>query len=125
MLATPPAVDGQIHVNDATSPGPKVHGIDITPLTQCAHWHSEKDIIAIKHKCCGAYYACISCHEALAAHEPRVWPRGEWSTKAVLCGRCRMELTIREYLGSGSMCPGCSAAFNPGCALHYELYFEA
>lgn len=107
------------------SSGPKVHGIDVTPLTQCAHWHSDHDIVAIKHKCCGEYYGCISCHEALAGHEPDVWPRGEWATtRAVLCGRCRRELTIGEYLGSGNACPGCEAGFNPGCARHYELYFE-
>lgn len=104
---------------------PKVHGIDVTALTQCAHWHSERDIIAIKHKCCGEYYACIRCHDALAGHPAAVWPRAhQRDAKAVLCGRCRIELTAAEYLGSGNVCPACSAAFNPGCALHYELYFE-
>lgn len=120
--------EDQHHAKRAHSPvsaGPKVHGIDITRFTQCAHWHSELDIIAIKHRCCEKYYGCISCHEALAGHEPDVWPRAEWATtRAVLCGRCRRELTIEEYLGSGSVCPGCKAGFNPGCAKHYELYFE-
>lgn len=103
---------------------PKVHGVAVTPTTQCAHWHSDRDVIAIKHKCCGEYYACISCHEVLAGHKPEVWSRGERATKAVLCGRCRRELTVDEYLGCRNLCPGCAAEFNPGCALHYELYFE-
>jgi uncharacterized CHY-type Zn-finger protein len=103
---------------------PFVHGVEVRPHTQCAHYHSERDIIAIRHKCCGEYYACIACHEALAGHLPQVWPRAERTTKAVLCGNCRTEMTISEYLASGNQCPQCQAAFNPGCANHYHLYFE-
>ncbi|KAH7014341.1 zinc finger CHY domain-containing protein [Microdochium trichocladiopsis] len=104
---------------------PVVHGIDTTAQTQCAHWHSPRDVIAIRHRCCGEYYACISCHEALATHAPEVWPKSEWHTaKAVLCGKCRTELTIAQYLACESTCPHCRAAFNPGCARHYDLYFE-
>jgi uncharacterized CHY-type Zn-finger protein len=107
------------------SPTPTVKGLDVTPRAQCSHWHSPRDIIAIRHKCCGQYYACISCHEALAGHPPQVWPRDEQrGAKAVLCGACRRELTVAEYLASGNACPGCRAEFNPGCALHYDLYFE-
>lgn len=105
----------------------EVRGLAVTPLTQCFHWHSERDIIAIRHKCCGEYYACISCHEGLTArdHQPEVWPKSEWqATKAVLCGSCRKELTVEEYMKCRNVCPGCSAQFNPGCALHYGLYFE-
>lgn len=109
-------------------PRPAVHGLAVTPLTQCAHWHSARDVIAIKHKCCGTYYACISCHAALANHAPAVWPLREQRgpARAVLCGRCGREWTVEEYLGCGNVCPGeaCGAAFNPGCAGHYELYFE-
>ncbi|VUC38077.1 unnamed protein product [Clonostachys rosea] len=101
-----------------------VHGLEVTPLTQCSHWHSDRDIIAIRHKCCGRYYACISCHEALAQHEPAVWPRSERNAKAIVCGNCRGELSIDEYLSCNSTCPTCKAAFNPGCANHYDLYFE-
>ncbi|CAN8105289.1 unnamed protein product [Discula destructiva] len=103
---------------------PKVHGLEVSPLTQCAHWHSDRDVIAIKHKCCGAYYACISCHAALADHAPEVWLLGERDVGAVLCGRCGREWTVAEYLGCRGACPGCEAAFNPGCARHYEMYFE-
>jgi len=103
---------------------PVVHGVEVRPHTQCAHYHSERDIIAIRHKCCGEYYACIACHEALAGHPPQVWLRAERTTNAVFCGNCRTELTISEYLASGNQCPQCQAAFNPGCANHYHLYFE-
>lgn len=103
---------------------PQVHGIDVSALTQCAHWNSKRDIIAIKHKCCDQYYACISCHDALAHHPPQVWPRHERQSKAVLCGSCRAELTIDEYMSCGNTCSGCGAAFNPGCSKHYDLYFE-
>lgn len=113
--------------SSSSSSPPIVHGIDVTPTTQCAHWHSERDVIAIKHKCCGRYYACISCHEALAGHAAEVWPRGggaDGAAEVVLCGRCRRQMTADEYLGCGNVCPGCGAGFNPGCARHYNLYFE-
>lgn len=120
---TPPST-----TSPASQPGPAptVHGVDVTPTTQCAHWHSDLDVVAIKHRCCGRYYACISCHDALAGHPAEVWPRAEQqtTTKAVLCGRCRREMAVGEYLACGNVCPGCGAGFNPGCARHYGLYFE-
>ncbi|KAH6867395.1 hypothetical protein B0T10DRAFT_502427 [Thelonectria olida] len=103
---------------------PQVCGLEVSPRTQCLHWHSDIDLIAIKHRCCKVYYACISCHEALAGHSPEVWAKEERYEKAVLCGNCRNELTVAEYLASGNCCPSCSASFNPGCARHYDLYFE-
>ena len=39
------------------------HGTGVNERTQCAHYHSERDIIGIKFKCCDAFYACIQCHE--------------------------------------------------------------
>ncbi|KAE9401960.1 hypothetical protein BT96DRAFT_856068 [Gymnopus androsaceus JB14] len=102
-----------------------VHGIDVRPHTQCAHWHSSRDIIAIRHKCCGEYYACISCHEALAGHKNQVWPKDEWGpSNIVLCGKCLCEMSVVQYLGCDNHCPSCKAEFNPGCRNHYHLYFE-
>ncbi|KAF8853196.1 zinc finger CHY domain-containing protein [Acephala macrosclerotiorum] len=109
---------------NTTNSTPTVHGLEVSSKTQCAHWHSERDIIAIKHKCCSLYYACISCHEAIAGHDNQVWPNDEHATKAVLCGNCRHELSITEYLECGNTCTMCQAAFNPGCRNHYHLYFE-
>jgi uncharacterized CHY-type Zn-finger protein len=53
---------------------PRVKGIDLDPQTCCARYHSTLDIIAIKMKCCGIYYACKDCHDALADHAIQVWP---------------------------------------------------
>lgn len=131
--AAEPALPSSSSLPPSSSPslfspaGPTVYGVDVTPTTQCAHWHSDLDVIAIKHRCCGLYYACISCHDALAGHPTEVWPRAEQrdgAVKAVLCGRCRREMAVGEYLACGNVCPGCGAGFNPGCARHYGLYFE-
>lgn len=102
---------------------PTVHGLDLDPQTRCAHWASPLDIIAIKMKCCGAYYACHDCHDARADHAAQVWPREAWDELAVLCGACDHELTVAEYLACDSRCPRCGAGFNPGCHKHRHLYF--
>jgi Uncharacterized conserved protein len=106
-------------------PRPEVRGVDLDGQTRCAHYRTAADIIAIKMKCCGVYYACKDCHEALADHPIEVWPRSEWDSRAILCGACGSELTINEYMQSGYHCPRCKAAFNPGCRNHYHLYFES
>ena len=104
--------------------GEEVHGIEVDPLTRCAHYHSELDIIAIKFDCCGHWYPCFECHAAVTDHESTVWPRAKFDEPAVLCCKCGQQLTVRQYLDSGSKCPGCDSQFNPGCAKHYDLYFE-
>ncbi|MGB0065964.1 MAG: CHY zinc finger protein [Terracidiphilus sp.] len=104
---------------------PVVRGVGLDAHTRCAHYRTDLDIVAIKMKCCGVYYACKDCHEALAGHAIEVWPEAEWNQPAVLCGACRRELTIREYMESVSMCPSCGAAFNPGCRKHYRFYFAS
>jgi uncharacterized CHY-type Zn-finger protein len=92
-----------------------IHGRDVNERTQCAHYHSERDIIAIQHKCCGEFYA---------NHPAQVWPKAEFHTEAIYCGNCYQTLSITRYLSCHSTCPHCQAAFNPGCANHYHLYFE-
>jgi uncharacterized CHY-type Zn-finger protein len=52
-----------------------------------------------------------------------VWPKAAWDERAVLCGVCGGQLTVRDYLACENRCPACDAAFNPGCRLHYHLYF--
>jgi len=101
-----------------------VRGLDLDPQTRCAHWRSPLDIVAIKMRCCGAWYACKDCHEALAGHPIEVWPRGSWGERAILCGACGAELSINDYMSSGDRCPACAASFNPGCRTHYHFYFE-
>jgi len=101
-----------------------VLGSGVNERTQCAHYHSDRDLVAIRFKCCDRFYACILCHQDLAGHTPIVWTKGERETHAILCGKCRRTLSIAEYLGCGNVCPLCKAAFNPRCADHYHLYFE-
>jgi len=101
-----------------------VFGKTVDDQTRCVHWHSQLDIIAIKFKCCDKYYPCFSCHEEETDHEHKVWPKTEFDEKAILCGACKKELSIEEYMASDNTCPHCSARFNPGCSNHYHLYFE-
>lgn len=103
---------------------PVVHGLKLDPETRCLHWHSARDVVAIKMKCCGQYYACKDCHDALADHPIARWPEREWDEKAILCGICCAEITIRCYLACEDSCASCGASFNPGCRLHRHYYFE-
>ena len=99
-----------------------VRGVELDAETRCLHYHSVLDIIAIKMMCCGDFYACTECHEALADHPIEVWPVDRWDQRAILCGHCGEELSIAEYMTSGYACPTCDAAFNPGCRNHYRYY---
>lgn len=102
---------------------PAVQGLELDAQTRCAHWHSLTDVIAIRMKCCGVYYACRDCHDALAGHAAAVWPQAEWDQPAVLCGVCGSEMSVRDYLGCANHCARCGAGFNPGCRHHHHLYF--
>jgi uncharacterized CHY-type Zn-finger protein len=101
-----------------------VKGIDLDAETRCVHYRTKLDVIAIRMKCCGLYYACKECHDAMAGHALEAWPQSEWDSPAVLCGSCRLEMSIRQYMGCGNECPACQARFNPGCRKHYGFYFE-
>jgi uncharacterized CHY-type Zn-finger protein len=102
---------------------PQVRGVDLDAQTRCAHYRSALDVIAIKMKCCGVYYACKDCHVALVDHPIQVWPRADWDQLAVLCGVCGHEMSIAQYSSSGYACPACGAAFNPNCRKHSSFYF--
>jgi uncharacterized CHY-type Zn-finger protein len=103
---------------------PQIQGKTIDNETRCVHYHSDLDIIAIKFKCCGDYYPCFSCHEEAVDHVAQTWQKDEFDTFAIICGICKHELTIHQYLQSDSTCPNCQAAFNPKCSNHYHLYFD-
>jgi len=92
--------------------------------TRCVHYHSDRDIVAIRFRCCNTYYPCHKCHEEVAGHQALTWPKALYHRLAVLCGACKNQLTILQYLACGHKCPFCGAAFNPNCAGHYHLYFE-
>jgi uncharacterized CHY-type Zn-finger protein len=103
---------------------PHVNGIALDPETRCVHYSSPLDVIAIKMKCCGVYYACKECHDAIADHEIEVWPQSQWDLHAILCGICGTVISIWQYLDCENSCPECEAKFNPGCRNHYRYYFE-
>ena len=103
---------------------PEVRGVEVDAETRCGHYHGPTDVIAMRFRCCGEWFPCIDCHQEMAGHEVRVWSLAERDREAVLCGVCGRRLTIAEYMGCGSTCPGCGAAFNPGCANHWHYYFE-
>ena len=42
--------------------GVVVYGVNLSACTGCAHYASPLDVVAIQFKCCGAYFACYSCH---------------------------------------------------------------
>src|SRR5437879_846693 len=90
-----------------------VKGKTVDEYTRCVHYHSPLDVIAIKFKCCRIYYPCHECHQEEADHQPQVWSKDEFDRKAILCGICKTELTISEYVACDNRCPVCSASFNP------------
>ncbi len=101
-----------------------IHGLAVTPKTGCLHYHSPLDIVAIKFKCCGKYYSCYSCHQALAEHEVQRWKHDDLHKLAILCGGCGTEMSIHEYVSSKNECVKCGSHFNPKCKSHWNLYFE-
>lgn len=102
---------------------PEVKGNTVDEQTRCTHYYSQLDVIAIKFKCCNTYYPCFYCHEETASHKAEVWTKDEFDTKAILCGVCKQEMTIREYMASNYQCPHCSSNFNPKCSNHNHFYF--
>ncbi|ANY10223.1 CHY zinc finger protein [Pseudonocardia sp. HH130630-07] len=102
---------------------PRVFGDVVDGLTRCAHYYTPLDVIAIRFRCCDRYYPCFRCHAAHAGHPPTTWAAHARAERAVLCGVCRTELSIADYVDADS-CPDCGAPFNPGCRLHHDLYFE-
>ena len=101
-----------------------VRGVGVDQQTHCVHYDSERDLVAVRLKCCETFYACIRCHEELAGHSPIVWSKDEREVHAIFCGQCHNTFSIAEYLNCQDSCPRCSAAFNPRCVHHHHLYFE-
>lgn len=111
-------------MSSRTVHGVDVRGVAVDPETRCVHYGSERDVIALRFGCCGDFFLCHRCHEAVADHDSEPWPRERFDEPAVLCGVCGSDLTVGRYRDCGYSCPDCGAAFNPGCAAHEDLYFE-
>lgn len=101
----------------------RVHGPVVNDRTGCIHYASELDIVAIRFFCCDRYYPCLHCHGKCADHAIVPWPADWQAEHAVLCGACRTELRICDYLDVDA-CPNCGSQFNPGCSRHAHHYFE-
>ena len=101
----------------------RVYGKTLDAQTRCVHYHSELDIVAIKFKCCGKFYPCYKCHKECETHPIARWSKAEFGEEAILCGACGNTLSIAAYVGAEA-CPHCGSLFNPGCALHYGIYFD-
>lgn len=113
----PPAFDDRFPVS--------LRGVSVDAATRCAHYHGPTDVVALRFGCCGVFFPCHRCHEEAADHPAVPWPRARFDEPAVLCGACNVTMTAVEYLAAADACPTCGAAFNPGCAAHHDLYFEA
>lgn len=100
----------------------KIYGFPIDGAGRCKHYHGENDIISIKFKCCNKYFPCYKCHQECENHPIQSWNKSEFEKRAILCGICKKELTITEYLSDGK-CRYCGAFFNPNCSMHYHIYF--
>ncbi len=100
-----------------------LRGIEVDRATRCAHYATDRDVIAIRFPCCETYYPCYRCHQESADHEPHRIPESAFDDPAIRCGRCETTLSVTAYLDSDDACPACGAAFNPNCREHYDRYF--
>ncbi|GAA0218627.1 hypothetical protein GCM10009000_036940 [Halobacterium noricense] len=119
LTRPPPPYDVRRDVHGTT-----VVGVAVGPETRCAHYDGPTDVIALRLGCCERFVPCVECHDAVADHGSEPWPRDRFDEPAVLCGACGATLSVEEYLDTQFACPECEAAFNPGCAAHYDRYFE-
>ncbi len=101
-----------------------LRGVGVDRETRCAHYDDPPDVIALRCGACATYYPCAACHDAVCDHPFEPWHRERFDEPAVLCGVCGRTITARVYLDGDDRCPGCAAAFNPGCRAHRERYFE-
>ncbi|HEX6594551.1 MAG TPA: CHY zinc finger protein [Bacillota bacterium] len=100
-----------------------VYGHTVDDQTRCIHYHTKKDIVAIKFKCCYKYYPCYICHQDCEIHNIVAWEKEEFDQLAILCGVCKTEHTIRQYLQTNN-CVHCNSSFNERCKKHFHLYFD-
>lgn len=100
-----------------------IKGLLVDDQSRCEHWKSPLDIVALRFRCCDEFYACYSCHQECTNHGVKRYSlKDAKSTTLVICGVCRLQMTFEQYHQLN--CPRCHSPFNPGCKLHYHLYFE-
>lgn len=99
----------------------EIRGRNIDEDGRCAHYRSERDVVANRCATCREYWACHACHRALADH-----PFGRMAVDdptSAMCGVCGHMMGYPTY-SRATACPSCGHPFNPGCAAHAPLYFE-
>jgi len=102
----------------------QIDGVEISPETQCKHYPSNLDVVAIRLPCCKTYYSCIFCHEELSGHNVVKWNKSQIEEEAVFCGICKSTISIADYVSGDNHCPKCNAKFNPKCKDHCYFYFD-
>ncbi|MES2153926.1 MAG: CHY zinc finger protein [bacterium] len=102
----------------------ELRGHPLDPQTRCVHWHGPLDVVAFRFACCDGWWPCHDCHDETAGHKAMPWPKSRHAQPSVICGVCRHEMTVAEYVGCNSRCPVCRAGFNPACKGHWPRYFE-
>ncbi|MGT2887969.1 CHY zinc finger protein [Streptococcus didelphis] len=95
-------------------------GLDLDKETRCRHYHTARDIAALKCQTCQKYYACYICHDSLESHSFKASSKAE--AYPVLCGACRKVMSRLAY--EKGYCPYCSKPFNPKCSAHKAIYFS-
>ncbi len=90
--------------------------------TRRVHDHSDLDIIAIRVFCCDTYYACKQCHAESADHSIRVWRVALWNQNAILCGNCRIALSIPGLRARGISVQSVMPALTPAAANSLNLF---
>ncbi|WP_216847089.1 CHY zinc finger protein [Granulicella sp. L60] len=105
------------------TPVTEILGLDVDYQTRCEHSNSPLDVFAIRHKCCGRYYACQRCHDEMAGHPTIHWNTDEQDSMGAFCGICRTEVSIRAYLSSIDRCPNCSSLFNTEFGSQNSAFF--
>jgi len=81
-----------------------VVGVAVDDETRCAHYHSDRDVVAIQFPCCETYYPCFRCHERCVDHDAERWPRGRFDEPAVLCGACGETLSAGDRVRVALTC---------------------
>ena len=100
----------------------QIYGKLVDKESRCEHWHGPLDVIALRFKCCNRYYACYECHQELVPHVTERYNINDETVPLVICGVCKLEMSFAAY-GDSLQCPNCRSQFNPGCKLHYDMYF--
>ncbi|SQA00231.1 zinc finger protein [Staphylococcus aureus] len=102
---------------------PKVYGSLIDTETRCRIILPKKILLQLNLNVVINTIHAISAIMSLKKHAIKRWSEPSFNEKAILCGVCKHELTINEYM-MVERCPNCQSRFNNRCKYHYHIYFE-